>query len=241
MRFPRVIAFALFWLATAALRAQTLPVEYATFMSHGKAVSCAVYDSHDATATIIFLRGSSPSDLAFARMEARFFADHAFRVLLVDYLTVTPNLEPTATNYRRWGQAVEDIVVDLHARPASRARKIALIGQGLGASVALLAGSRKLGVEAIAEWSGLLPNQFFSQVQNLPPLLILHGEQDKQVPIVNARQLVRLCELKDFTCEAGMYPDEGHLFSTKATESANQRILAFFRTYLWASLPTKAE
>ncbi len=84
-------------------------------------------------------------------------------------------------------------------------------------------------------------NQFFSQVQNLPPLLILHGEQDKQVPIVNARQLVRLCELKDFTCEAGVYSDEGHVFSSKATESANQRILTFFRTYLWASLPTKAE
>jgi predicted esterase len=241
MRFPRVIAFALFWLATAALRAQTLPVEYATFMSHGKAVSCAVYDARDATATIIFLRGSGPADLAFARTEARFFAEHAFRVLLVDYLTVTPNLEPTATNYRRWGQAVEDIVVDLHARSASRARKIALIGQGLGASVGLLAGSRKMGVEGIAEWSGLLPNQFFSQVQTLPPLLILHGEEDKQIPIVNARQLVRLCELKDFTCEAGLYPDEGHVFSSKATDSANQRILAFFRTYLWASLPTKAE
>jgi dienelactone hydrolase len=241
MRSPRVIAFALFWLAAAALRAQTLPVEYATFMSHGKAVSCAVYDAHDTTATILFLRGASPSDLAFARMEARFFAEHAFRVLLVDYLSVTPNLEPTATNYRRWGQAVEDIVVDLRSRPLPRARKIALIGQGLGASVALLAGSRKLGVEAIAEWSGLLPNQFFSQMQNLPPLLILHGEQDKQVPIVNARQLVRLCELKDFTCEAGMYPDEGHVFTSKATESANQRVLTFFRTYLWVSLPTKAE
>ena len=241
MRFSRVIAFALFWLATAALQAETLPVEYATFISHGKAVSCAVYDAHDATATLIFLRGASPSDLAFARMEARFFAEHAFRVLLVDYLTVTPNLELTATNYRRWAQAIEDIVVDLHARPAAKARKIALIGQGLGASVALLAGSRKLGVEAIAEWSGLLPNQFFSQVQNLPPLLILHGEQDRQIPIVNARQLVRLCELKDFTCEAGMYPDEGHVFSSTATESANQRVLTFFRTYLWASLPTKAE
>jgi dienelactone hydrolase len=200
-----------------------------------------VYDARDATATIIFLRGSGPADLAFARTEARFFAEHAFRVLLVDYLTVTPNLEPTAPNYRRWGQAVEDIVVDLHARSASRARKIALIGQGLGASVALLAGSRKMGVEGIAEWSGLLPNQFFSQVQTLPPLLILHGEEDKQIPIVNARQLVRLCELKDFTCEAGLYPDEGHVFSSKATDSANQRILAFFRTYLWASLPTKAE
>jgi dienelactone hydrolase len=240
MRFSRLIVVALF-LVAVALRAQTLPVEYTTFMSHGKAVSCAVYDAHDATATMIFLRGASAADLAFAHAEARFFAEHAFRVLLVDYLTVTPNLEPTATNYRRWGQAVDDIVADLHARPAARARKIALIGQGLGASVALLAGSHKLGVEAIAEWSGLLPNQFFSQVQNLPPLLILHGEQDKQVPIVNARQLVRLCELKDFTCEAGMYPDEGHVFSAKATDSANQRILTFFRTHLWASLPTKAE
>jgi carboxymethylenebutenolidase len=241
MRFPRLMTVALFWLATAALRAQTLPVENATFMSHGKAVSCTVYDARDATATIVFLRGASSADLTFARAEARFFSEHAFRVLLVDYLSVTPSLEATATNYRRWGQAVEDIVADLHARPPARARKIALIGQGLGASVALLAGSHKLGVEAIAAWSGLLPNQFFSQVQNLPPLLILHGEQDKQVPIVNARQLVRLCELKDFTCEAGMYPDEGHLFSTKATDAANQRILTFFRTYLWASLPTKAE
>ena len=85
------------------------------------------------------------------------------------------------------------------------------------------------------------PTNSFSQVQSLPPLLILHGEQDKQVPIVNARQLVRLCELKDFTCEAGIYPDEGHVFSSTALDSANQRTLTFFRTYLWASLPKRAE
>ena len=66
----------------------------------------------------------------------------------------------------------------------------------------------------------------------MPPLLIFHGEQDKQVPIVNARQLVRLCELKDFTCEAQIYPDEGHVFSAHAMDSANQRALTFFRVYL---------
>jgi dienelactone hydrolase len=241
MLFPRLVASALFWLAAAALHAQTQPVEYATFMSHGKAVSSAVYDARDATATIIFLRGSGPSDLALGRMEARFFAEHGFRVFLADYLTVTPTVEPTAANYRRWAQVVEDIVADLRSRPIPRNRKIALVGQGLGASVALLAGSRKMGVDAIAEWSGLLPNEFFSQVQKMPPLLILHGEQDKQVPIVNARQLVRLCELKDFTCEAGIYPDEGHVFSSSAMDSANQRTLNFFRTYLWSNLPTRAE
>ncbi len=86
-------------------------------MSHGKAVSCAVYDAHDATATMIFLRGSGPSDLALGRLEARFFAEHGFRVLLPDYLSATPTAEPTAANYRRWAQVVEDIVADLRSRP----------------------------------------------------------------------------------------------------------------------------
>ena len=201
-------------------------------MSQGKAVSCAVYGAHDATATIIFLRGASPSDLSLGRLQARFFAEHGFRVLLPDYFSATPTTAPTTANYRRWAQVVEDIVADLRSRPLLRNKKIALAGQDLGASVALIAATQKIEVEAIAEWSGLLPNQFFSQVQSMPPLLILHGELDKQVPIVNARQLVRLCELKDFTCEIEIYPGEGHVFGNHAMESANQRALAFFRIYL---------
>jgi dipeptidyl aminopeptidase/acylaminoacyl peptidase len=224
-----------------SLHAQTAPAEYVTFMSHGKAISCAVYEFHDAVATILLLRGSGPSDLDLARSQAHFFAEHGFRVLLADYLSVTPNTDPTPANYRRWAQSVDDILADLRSHPAPSNRKIALIGQSVGAVVALMAGSRKAGVDAIAEWSGLLPNQFFSQVQNLPPLLIIHGEQDKEVPIVNARQLVRLCELRDFTCEAALYPDEDHVFSSKAVDAANQRTLTFFSTYLWANLPKRAE
>ena len=232
MPLRRLVVLALFALSATALRAQTLPVEYETFVSHGKAVSCAVYGSHEATATIIFLRGASPSDLSLGRLEVRFFADHGFRVLLPDYFSATPTAEATTANYRRWAQVVEDIVTDLHSRALLRNKKVGLAGQGQGASVALIAGTQKLEVEAIAEWSGLLPNAFFSQVQSMPPLLILHGELDKQVPIVNARQLVRLCELRDFTCEIEIYAGEGHLFGTHVMDSANQRALAFFRNYL---------
>ena len=88
MLLRRLVVFVLFGMA-AALRAQTLPVEYETFVSQGKAVSCAVYGSHEATATIIFLRGASPSDLSPGRLEARFFAERGFRVLLPDYFTAT--------------------------------------------------------------------------------------------------------------------------------------------------------
>lgn len=239
MCFRRLVACAFFFLGAAP--AQTPPVEYATFMSHGKAISCVAYDAPDAVATIILLRGSGSADLGLARSQAAFFADHGFRVLLADYLTATATVEPTAQNYRRWAQVVEDITTELRSRPGAKNRKIALVGQALGASVALVAASHRPAVDAIAEWSGLMPNEFFPQVQSLPPLLIVHGGQDKQVPIVNARQLVRLCELKDFTCEAGFYPDEGHIFSNTAMDSANQRALTFFRAHLWASLPRKAE
>ena len=232
MLLHRLLVFALFALSAAALRAQTLPVEYETFVSQGKAISCAVYGSHEATVTIIFLRGASPSDLSLSRLEVRFFADHGFRVLLPDYFSATSTAEATTANYRRWAQVVGDIVADLRSRPLLRNKKVGLAGQGQGAAVALIAGTQKLEVEAIAEWSGLLPNAFFSQVQSMPPLLILHGELDKQVPMVNARQLVRLCQLRDFTCEIEIYAGEGHLFGSHVMDSANLRALAFFRVYL---------
>ncbi len=234
-----VVGSALLPLSTTAVpgvgaspRAQPTPTEYETFMSHGKVVSCAVYDSPGPRATIIFLHGAGASDLAFGRQQARFFAEDGFRVLLPDYLTVTPSSDPTVANYKRWAQVVEDIVIDLRTRPQPQSRKIALAGQAVGATVALIAGSQQPDVQAIAEWSGLLPNQFFSQVQRLPPLLILHGEEDEQTPVINARQLIRLCKLKDFNCEAGIYPNEGHTLSSHAMESANQRALTFFQTYL---------
>jgi dienelactone hydrolase len=230
MSRPGLLAFAFLCLAATSLCAQAPPSEYATFTSHGKPVSCPVYENRGAKQTMIFLRGADPAEITLGRQEATFFAEHGFRVLLPEYLSVTPNAKPTAANYRRWAQVVEDMVADLSTR--EHGRKIILAGQSLGASVALVAGTRKLDVAAMAEWSGQLPNEFFSQVQSMPPLLILHGDLDDRIPIVNARQLVRLCELKDFTCEIQIYAGEGNIFAPQIAKAANQRVLAFLQSYL---------
>ena len=173
-----------------------------------------------------------PSDLSLGRLEARFFADHGFRVLLPDYFSATPTTAPTATNYRRWAQVVEDIVADLRSRPLLRNKKIRPRRTDPGSFCRPYCRYPEVRGRSDRRWSGLLPNEFFSQVQSIPPLLILHGELDKQVPIVNARQLVRLCQLQDFTCEIQVYAGEGHVFGTHVMDSANQRALAFFRVYL---------
>jgi dipeptidyl aminopeptidase/acylaminoacyl peptidase len=236
-----VLARMLFPLALAVLPGQAAPTRYSFFTSQGKEIACSVYEGREPIATVIVLSGVDPSDAALAASQAQFLADHGFRVLTANYQDVTAGAEPTPANYRRWAQVVDDIVAQVRAGGLPADRKIALVGQSMGAAVALMAGAQKSGVDAIVAWSGLVPNEFYSQVQKLPPLLIVHGAKDDEAPVVNARQLVRLCELKDFVCEAALYPDEGHAFAAKALNAAKERMLAFLRNSLWSSLPTRAE
>jgi carboxymethylenebutenolidase len=121
---------------------------------------------------------------------------------------------------------VRDLVATV--RQAHPDEKIYLAGYSLGASVALAAGSQTLPVAAIAEWYGSLPDTFFRNLKGMPPLLILHGERDANVPVINARQLIRLCGMAHFTCESHIYPDQMHGFDEKATADADARTLAFF-------------
>ena len=155
-----------------------------------------IYSNPDAIATMIFLHGSSPADLALGRQEAKFFVEHGFRVLLPDYLSVTTSAEGTAANYRRWAQVAEDIVVrSALARPFHEG-KLRLPGRPSGPRSPWLPLPTRSASTLSLNGLACFPTNSFPRCQSLPPLLILHGDQDKQVPIVNARQLIRLCELK---------------------------------------------
>lgn len=230
MRLRRLLGCFGLCLAGLTGQGQAPPSEFVTFQSHGREISCAVYGPKEPIATIIVLEGKTPLESPAGPADAAFFASHGYRVLLPDFTSVAaPTAKPSAANYRRWAQVVEDMLADPELL---RNRRVGLAGQSLGASVALVAAANNPRVNAVVEWSGLLPNEFFAQVQSLPPLLILHGDLDDEVPVVNARQLVRLCKLKDFVCDAPGYPNEGHVFSASATESSNLRALNFFHTYL---------
>jgi dipeptidyl aminopeptidase/acylaminoacyl peptidase len=65
-------------------------------------------------------------------------------------------------------------------------------------------------------------------MKSMPPLLILHGERDTNIPIINAQQLVKLCDIRQLRCDHHFYTDQGHGFYGTALEDADQRTLAFF-------------
>ncbi|RZU41115.1 dienelactone hydrolase family protein [Edaphobacter modestus] len=178
---------------------------------------------------MILLHGASgPS--GFNRQQSKFFAEHGFRVVLPHYLEATHNSSAgTDENYAAWVTVVRNLMNKLSA---GRSEGVVLVGFSLGASVALAVGSQGQGPDAIAEWYGSLPDKFFRDLKGMPPLLILHGERDTNIPVMNARQLSKLCLLVNLTCETHIYPDQEHGFDSETVQDADRRTLQFLSKYL---------
>ena len=200
------------------------------FPSGGRGVHYEVFPSDRAEAPVlILLPGTSGPEAPFYRSQAAFFAGQGYTTLLLHYFDAAGSRTPSDETYRAWSKALEDLVQVAGSSPQFKGRPVFVVGYSLGASVALAAGSENLPVGAIAEWYGSLPDSFFQKLGGgMPPLLILHGARDENIPVINAQQLVRLCGMKHFDCADHIYPDEAHGFSDKALADAERRTLQFF-------------
>lgn len=201
------------------------------FTSNGHPVACEVFGATANGPLLIYLHGASGPDVPLYREQAQFFADHGYVVLLVHYFDATQSNMPTDKTYTAWARAIWDLLNEIKKDPQWASRDVFLLGVSLGSSVALAAGSQKLPVRALADWYGSLPDAFFYNLKGMPPLLILHGERDDVIPVINARQLVRLCGMAQFTCESHFYSDQGHGFSKDVVKDADSRTLEFFARF----------
>ena len=204
-----------------------------TFQSSGRKVQYEVFESASPDAPLlILLHGASGPETAFYRSQAGFFARNGYQVLLLHYFDSDRSREPSDRTYRIWGQALADLVRECGLVVSLTGRPIFVLGDSLGASVALAAGSQGLPVKAIAEWYGSLPDDAFYHFKTMPPLLILHGARDNNIPVVNAQQLIRLCTMRQLECASHLYPDQGHGFAGEALRDAEGRTLSFFKDHL---------
>jgi dienelactone hydrolase len=210
----------------------------ASFRSEGCAVTYKIFGDSPGAPVLILLHGASGPDVSPYPQQAALLARKGYTVFLLYYFNASPSTTHTYSNMLAWVQAVRDLVSQ--ARAENSTRTVGLVGYSLGASVALAAGSQGVPVDAIAEWYGSLPDEFFQQFKTMPPLLILHGTFDSNIPIVNAEQLMRLCSIKSLACESHLYPGQDHGFSGASLDDADARTVDFF-TRTFNRSPAKRE
>lgn len=126
-------------------------------------------------------------------------------------------------------------------QPGVQKDGIGLIGFSLGGYVGLALAEEESGhpppqpsptIRAVIEMYGAMPEFAADRMTTMPPVLILHGQDDTVVPVSNASDLEKLLQKKSVTYEIKIYPHQGHGFEGDAVIDANQRIVAFLKAHL---------
>lgn len=137
-----------------------------------------------------------------------------------------------------WAKRVSSAVTAILARPESSGQ-VGLLGFSLGSYVAAATAALDDRIGALAAMYGGMPDAMVSQVRHLPPLIELHGEADRIVPLAKGTALVALARSVGAPAEQVTYPGREHGFDFSDTDpmtaDAIGRIVRFFRAYLFAA------
>lgn len=174
------------------------------------------------------MRGVDP----FVRQAAG-FGVHVFLVRYFErtgHMWVSPG--QIQANFLDWLHTVSDAISYATEQAGVDPRRVGLLGFSLGAYLALALATRDPRIIAVAEFFGGLADPFTADAAKLPPVLVLHGEQDPVVPVEEARSLQRLLEQNRIPHEIKIYPGQGHHFTGLAQIDALGRVVEFFRQHL---------
>ncbi len=140
-----------------------------------------------------------------------------------------------SARYEAWGGRISAAISAVLARTDSCGR-IGLLGFSLGGFVAAATAVHDQRVTALALLYGGMPDAMTSEVKHLPPLLELHGEADRNVPLSQGERLVRLAKAAGAEAEQVTYPGKTHGFdfsdTDPATSDAIGRVTRFFGAHL---------
>lgn len=185
--------------------------------------------------SVIALYGSGGLREGWADTPARLMAGQGYSVFVVHYFdrtgTVWADRDTTQKNFPLWMGTIGDGITFAAQHPSVDASRIALLGFSLGAYLALSVASLEPRVKAVVEFFGGIPEELHGFVR-MPPVLILHGEQDRVVPVSEAIQLQQLLERTETPYEIKLYPGAGHGFNGLQLLDAGQRTIQFLRKHV---------
>jgi carboxymethylenebutenolidase len=188
---------------------------------------------------VLLLHGASGmGDGNFYRGAAELFASQGYVVYLPHYLG-------ERNRNRRGGRALiaefeqqHDIVraaLDQMTRDRGiDAQRLGVFGFSLGGFQAMGLTSRDGRVGAVVNMGGGVPGNVVAHTTRLAPTLIVHGGQDRTVPVARAHQTRDMLRRLSVPHELALFRDQGHFFRGAASRESIVRSVAFFDRHLRA-------
>jgi len=193
---------------------------------------------------VIGLHGSGGGHLSMAA-PASLLAEQGFAVYVLHYFDRTGNteidgLQTIFRHFPVWMKTLWDAVSFVARQPQVDAERIGLLGFSLGAYLALSESTIDSRIRAVVEFFGGMPKEMKLFTRRLCPVLILHGELDKTVPVEEAYHLKQILEKKQIPYEMQIYPGVGHGFSGEIWRDAGLRTLTFLSKHLASGPQTES-
>lgn len=202
---------------------------------HAITLDCFLPETGASVPAVIGLHGSGGIRGGFIE-PARMLAASGFAVFVPHYFERTETVWADERTIRRefpaWMETVRDTIVYAESQSGVQGGHIALLGFSLGAYLALSVAALDERVKAVVEYFGGLPEEFSAGLRRMPPVLILHGQDDSVVPVAEAARLESVLKPLNVPYEKKIYPGAGHVFGGMTLFDAAQRTVAFLRKHL---------
>jgi len=233
---------------TATIRSGKKPIQVEWFNPQGKGPHPAILLVHESA-------GMTPFPAKMFRAYSELLAGKGYVVMLVHYFDRTGHVqvdprkvEEIRKHFPAWRDTVRDAVKHLASRPNVDPRRVGLLGFSLGSFLSLsVAMEKDVGVAAVANLFGGLPDELWDELQYLPPVLMIGGKKDRLVSATKCYAIRGWCAEKGVACECCVFEKQGHLFEddlkqylllapllSRDMAEAQNRIVGFFARHLRA-------
>jgi carboxymethylenebutenolidase len=206
-------------------------------------------EKNEATYTTLAARTAGSGYVVFVVRYFDCFADRPkelafFRDNVKDHLQAadSPERERLRRAYNDCLTAIGDGVKYARKQTGVDGDKIGIVGFSLGAYLALSTATQdELKIVAVVDLFGGLPEELHKQAKKLPPVFIVHGEEDRVVPVEAAKRLEKLLKENSTPHEVRIYKGVGHVFEDEKGKvrwdtalDAEKRAAAFLEKHLKA-------
>jgi dienelactone hydrolase len=238
MQKPFLASVFLFFIFQAAFCESAILKEETSFPHGDKQIRIEKYLPENAinypVVIILYGREGLEKDSQY-RPFAEFLARRGYAAFIVDYFGEAPAMETDKfSEFDDWVKILHEAITIVGVEPDIDSKRIALAGFSVGATLAFTEASKDDRIHALIDFYGSMREKDFKEVKQLPPTLILHGSEDKSIPVRHAYELKALMVRKVVPHEMKIYKGYGHGFIEDAVVSSDafETVLKFLKRHL---------